>query len=97
MKNTIDGLTDKIEEVRQGAADSLESAADTVRAKAEHGLDAIDNMAQGAAQRLDATAKMVRDCSPAGSLRHFVRENPGAAVCVGVAVGLLAGLSLRRN
>ena len=29
MKNTIDGLTDKIEEVRQGAADSLESAADT--------------------------------------------------------------------
>lgn len=97
MKNTIDGLTDKIEQVRQGAADSFESAADSVRATAEHGREAIDKVAQGAAERLDATAKVVREYSPVGSLRNIVRENPGIAVCVGVAVGLFAGLSLRRG
>ena len=97
MKNTIDGLTEKIDQARQGAADTFEDVADTVRATAKQSRKAIDELAQGTAERLDATAKVVRNYRPEISLRKMVRENPGAAVCVGVAVGLVAGLSLRRG
>jgi ElaB/YqjD/DUF883 family membrane-anchored ribosome-binding protein len=105
MKNTTlddarelaKGLTDKIEQVRRDTADSFESAADSVRATAEHGCDAIGNLAQGAAKRLDSTAKIVRKYDLSRSMRNMVRENPGIAVGVGVAVGLFAGLSMRRH
>ena len=92
-----EGLAGKIDHAREGAARSLENAADSVRSTAERGVDAVDNLAEGTAARLDSTARIVRSYSPMCGVQKMVRENPGVSLCVAMAVGLFAGLSVRRN
>jgi hypothetical protein len=92
-----EALTDKIDHVRQEAAESLDHAASTVRSTAARGIDAIDNMAEAAATRLDSTAKYIRSFDPLGAARRVMQGSPGVTLCVGVAAGLLVGWSFRRN
>jgi hypothetical protein len=92
-----DTLTEKIDHVRQEAAESLDNAASTVRITGARGADAIDKMAESAADRLGSTAKFVRYYSPLRSLRRVMRQSPGMTLCVGIAAGLLVGISARRG
>ncbi|MGA2716920.1 MAG: hypothetical protein ABSG41_27855 [Bryobacteraceae bacterium] len=92
-----EALKDKIDHVRQEAAESLDHAASTVRSTAARGIDAIDNMAEAAATRLDSTAKHIRSYDPLGAVRRVMQRSPGVTLCVGIAAGLLVGLSVRRN
>jgi hypothetical protein len=93
----VETLTDKIDHVRQEAAESLDNAAFTVRSTAARGIDAIDSLAEATAGRLDSTAMYVRNYSPLGALRSVLRRSPGITLCAGVAAGLLVGFSVRRS
>ena len=92
-----DTITDKIGNVREEAAESLDNAASTVRSTAARGIDAIDNLAEAAATRLDSTAKYIRTYHPLGALQNVMRQSPGITLCVGIAAGLLVGFSVRRS
>jgi hypothetical protein len=86
----------KIDHARQQAAESLESAAATVRSAAAHGMEAIDTVAAGTASRLDSTATRVRNYDPVGTVRRAMRR-PAVVACIGIAAGVLVGYSIRRS
>jgi ElaB/YqjD/DUF883 family membrane-anchored ribosome-binding protein len=98
-KSQIRSFGDKAEEIRKRAADSLESAADSVREAGSQGADTIHDFADQAGKKLDSTASYVRKtCVEAklfGSLRGSVRRNPLQSLALAGAVGLVAGFCLR--
>lgn len=94
--HVVETVAEKIDHFREGAAESLDSAAATVRSTAARGISAIDHLSEGAASRLDSTAGFIRDFSPVGSLRAALRRSPGLALGIGLGAGLLVGFSLRR-
>ena len=81
-------------------SDSLESAADSVRAVGTEGADAITGLANDAAKKLDTTATYVREISQTdmlAGLRSQVRKTPVRSLAVAAAVGLVAGFSYRMS
>src|SRR5256885_12419607 len=87
-------VTEKIDHVRKGAADTLENAASTVRSTAAHGTHAIDSFADGTADRLDGTAKRMRNLHPMCALQDALKRPGVVACCVGIGAGFLLGLSI---
>ena len=97
MNNATSNLKsfgDKADEVRIRTAESLESAADSVRAAGSEGAEAISGLAKGAGKTLDDGATRVRSFTGIdviGDLRSTVRRNPVGSLAIAVAVGLIAG------
>ena len=94
----------KIEEKMDGArirtAESLESAADSVRAAGAEGARAIGDLANEAGEKLESTATCVRTFTGddvLGNLRHTVRRNPVGSLAFAAAVGVVAGFSWRSS
>ena len=84
--HVVETVAETIDHLREGAAESLDSAAATVR-----------SLSEGTATRLDSTAQFIREFTVLGSLRALVRRSPGLALGIGVSAGLLVGLALRRS
>jgi ElaB/YqjD/DUF883 family membrane-anchored ribosome-binding protein len=97
MKNVlsnIKSLEDKADCLRKRAAESLESAGESVRA----GADAISDLANDAGKKLHSTAAFVRPGArreKLSGLRNSIRRNPVKSLAVATAVGLLAGFTCR--
>jgi len=92
-------IEETMEEVRARAADSLESAADSVRTAGNQGASAISDLAYGAGAKLDSSAAYVRTFDGEdilGGLRHAVRRHPVGSLALATAVGLVAGFACRR-
>jgi ElaB/YqjD/DUF883 family membrane-anchored ribosome-binding protein len=91
---------DKAGDIRKRTVETLESAAESVRAAGHDGADAINNLAADAGERLDSTADYVRtfaDGDVLGNLRQTVRRNPVGSLAVASAIGLLAGITWRSS
>jgi hypothetical protein len=90
--------TNMMDQARTDTAETLHSAASTVRAAGNQGSAAIEDFAEGTGQRLDATSAYIgkNDASDmAHDLRRIVRRHPGAfllltasvAACIGYVSG----------
>jgi hypothetical protein len=90
-----DDMTDGI---RRRTVESLESAADSVRAAGVEGSGAISDLAHETGERLDSSAAYVRTFAGGdvlASLRDTVQRNLAGSLVVAASAGLVAGLSLR--
>jgi ElaB/YqjD/DUF883 family membrane-anchored ribosome-binding protein len=76
MSKQIAMVEERMDRVRQQAAESLESAADTVRDAGNQGATVISNVAKGARKKLDTTADTVRDAGAQGvdAINHVAKE-----------------------
>jgi ElaB/YqjD/DUF883 family membrane-anchored ribosome-binding protein len=91
-------LEDRAAEIRTKVADTLESAAQSVRAAADEGASALSDFADHASKKLDNGAASIRSFArrkTRRSLRDKVRANPMRSLAVVVAVGLVAGITWR--
>jgi ElaB/YqjD/DUF883 family membrane-anchored ribosome-binding protein len=99
VASNLKAIGEKAEEIRDRAAHSLESAADTIRDAGNHSADAISGFTGEAGRKLDSTAAMVRKpclrSRTAGGVRGAVRRNPMGSLAVAAAIGLVAGYSCR--
>ncbi len=94
--SNIKSLEDKADCVRKRAAESLESAADSVRA----GAGAINDLADNAGKKLNSTAAFVRpgaDGEKLSGLRNSIRRNPMRSLALAAACGIVAGVTYRRS
>ncbi len=92
--------TEQTDCVREQTAESLESAADSVRSAGKHGAAALSDLANGAGGKLDTTAAYVRAFEGEDlvtELRHTIRRHPIASLALGAAIGLIAGFVCRRG
>ena len=100
LRSNLKSIESKTDDVRVRAAESLESAAASLRAAANHSAEAIHDLADGAGKKLDSTATLIRPCSSSkmlGGLRTSVRRNPMGTIALATAVGLVAGFSCRAS
>jgi len=84
-----------IDSKKQDLADTLESAADTLRSKAGESAHALNDLAKQAGKKLDSTASCVRSWNLFGGLRNKVNRSPIQSLAVAAAIGLIAGVSWR--
>jgi len=87
---------------RQGAADSLSTAAGRLHRRADDlpGVERASKLAHGTADRLESTADYLRNHDTkamVGNVMDFVRKHPGKSLAVAVAVGFLAARSMRSD
>ena len=96
----LKSFENKAHDIRDRAADSLESAAETIRSTGKESAGAISDFTDSASKKLDSTAKVVRGIcireKLMGTLRGGVRRNPMGSLALGLALGLVAGFTLRR-
>jgi ElaB/YqjD/DUF883 family membrane-anchored ribosome-binding protein len=86
--------------VRATVADTLESAADSVRSAADDSIHKINDLANEAEKKLDSTASCVRSWAGGnllGGLRKKVNRNPVRSLALAAAIGLLAGVSWKTS
>jgi ElaB/YqjD/DUF883 family membrane-anchored ribosome-binding protein len=99
VASNLKGIGEKAEEIRDRAAHSLESAADTIRNAGSQSADAITGFTGGAGRKLDSTAAMVRNpCLRSRAMTGFrgaIRRKPMMSLGVAAAIGLAAGISCR--
>jgi ElaB/YqjD/DUF883 family membrane-anchored ribosome-binding protein len=89
VMSNIKSLEDKADDVRKRAAESLESAASSVR-----------DLGNDAGKKLHSTAAFVRPgatCEKFGGLRSSIRRNPMRSLALATAVGVLAGFTCRAS
>jgi ElaB/YqjD/DUF883 family membrane-anchored ribosome-binding protein len=94
--NNARSFEDQTAGVRERTAESLESAADSIRAAGDEGASTISDLANEAGEKLDSTASYVRTFAQGDVLagvRHTVRSNPMGSLALAAAVGLVAGFS----
>jgi ElaB/YqjD/DUF883 family membrane-anchored ribosome-binding protein len=82
---------EQLDDMREHVAQSLDGVASAVREKAHQSGSAIEDFASAAAHRLNSSASHVRNFDPLSSVKRAMRKNPEVTLCVGLAVGLLAG------
>ena len=90
----------KIEEGRTSAANSLQSAADTLHQKTDTSVKAAGDMAHSAADTLESVAGYMRDHDTRQMMEDVeavVKKNPGRSLLVAAAIGFLAGRALRNS
>ena len=87
-------MTDNI---RRHAVDSLESAADSVRAAGDKSAGAISDLANGTGRKLDSTASCIRTFDMLHGMRSVVRRKPVECLALATGIGLIAGFYFRRN
>ena len=95
--NTVENTIDT---ARRRTADTLESAADSVRSAGDQGASAISDVANNAGDKLDSTAAFVRALPARGTiagLRQTVRRNPMGSLLFATAVGIVAGIACRQT
>jgi ElaB/YqjD/DUF883 family membrane-anchored ribosome-binding protein len=100
MKSNLENLDDKANDVRARAADSLKSAAESVRAAGTQSADTIIDMASRAGQKLDSAATVVRPYAGEGMVSRWmnsVRQNPVSSLAIAAAVGAVAGFACRNS
>ena len=86
--------------IREQAADRLESAADALHERAEGYEGRLGGYGRQAAEWLDRSAQYVRSADAQRvktDVEDQVRRNPGRALLVAGAAGLLLGVLLRRR
>jgi ElaB/YqjD/DUF883 family membrane-anchored ribosome-binding protein len=87
-------------DVRKRTAESLESAADSVRIAGDEGAAAVSHLANGTGEKLDSTAIYVRSFAGRDtftSLSRAVRRNPVGSLALATAIGLVAGFAYRHG
>lgn len=106
VKTNLKSLGDKADDIRKRAADTLESAAESVRTAGNQGADTIHEFAGEAGKKLDSTAKYVRKAcvkrafgaeKTFGGFLSSIRRNPLRSLALATAVGVVAGFSCRRQ
>ncbi|HEU5022165.1 MAG TPA: hypothetical protein VFT60_09735 [Bryobacteraceae bacterium] len=99
VASNLKAISEKAEEIRDRAAHSLESAADSIRSAGSQSADAITGITGGAGRKLDSTAAMVRNpCLRSRAMTGFrgaIRRNPVRSLALAVSVGLVAGFCCR--
>jgi hypothetical protein len=91
---------EKLDEVREGTAEALESAAFSVRTTGRDGAKSIESMSENAAGKLDSTARYIRSHDVGGMLgnvRQAMSRNPTGFLILAAGIGFLAGSAFRRN
>jgi len=91
---------DNIDRNVRNAAGAFESTAGTLRSQAGNAPGKVSDMAQTAATKLDSTAQYLREFDTRevlSQLEDWTRRNPGIAIFSAAAVGVLIGLSLKRD
>ena len=100
-EDMTDTVLNRAAESLESAADSVRSAgdqaADSVRTAGHQGAAAINGLANDAGERLDSTANSVRTFDMFGEVKRAVRHKPFESLALATAVGLVAGFSLRRS
>jgi ElaB/YqjD/DUF883 family membrane-anchored ribosome-binding protein len=84
-------------DIRERAAGSLESAADSIRSVGDQSSAAISDFAEEAGDKLDLTASRVRKFGNGFRFNNIVTKYPVASVAVAAAAGLIAGFSFHRK
>ena len=87
---------DTLDSQRSTAASGLASAAETIRARADHlpGGDTVSGLAHSAADTLTSTADYVRQNdlqSMLADVEQVVKKNPGPSLMAAAFVGFLVG------
>jgi len=91
LENKAAGITTKV-------ADTLESAAQRVRATADEGASTLNDLADQAGKKLDNGATCVRSFAHRKmrrSLRDKVRANPMRSLAAATVLALVAGITWR--
>jgi ElaB/YqjD/DUF883 family membrane-anchored ribosome-binding protein len=93
---------DKIDEKRGAAAGGLDSAADTLRDKADTlpGGEKVASAAHTAADALASTAEYIRENDLKGMMadvQSLVKKNPGPALLTAAALGFLVARTFSRD
>jgi ElaB/YqjD/DUF883 family membrane-anchored ribosome-binding protein len=91
-----------VDDNRSAAADGLDTAASTLRAKAGvlPGGESVSGMAHAAADRLSTTANYVREHDVnrmMTDVEGLVTRNPGPSLLVAAAFGFLVGRAMTRE
>jgi hypothetical protein len=96
--NNAKSFDNKTDNIRRRTAESLESAADSVRFAGNESAGVIGDLANEAGKKLDSTATYVRTFAGGDALaglRNSIRRNPMGSLALASAVGVLAGLTCR--
>ena len=91
---------DKIEQGRQSAASSLQSAASTLHEKADNlpGVERAGNIAHSTASKLESVAGYMRDHDTKqmmADVESVVKKHPAQSLLAAVAIGFLVGRAFR--
>src|SRR4051812_15871116 len=106
LKSNVRAMADKADDIRKRTADSLESAADSVRNAGKHGAETIHELTDQAGKKLETTATIVRKACVRRAFgtdrlfswfRNSVRRSPVQSIAIATALGLVAGFSLRSS
>jgi len=82
------------------AAGAFESAASAIRTRMPQGEGRVAGIASTTADKLDSTARYIREHNTGDLYReveNWARRSPGAAIGTAAAIGLLLGLTLKRD
>jgi ElaB/YqjD/DUF883 family membrane-anchored ribosome-binding protein len=100
VKSNLKAFAERVDDTRKRTADTLESAADSVRTAGNESAAAIHHLTEETGKRLDSTASVVRNTCVSekllGGFRNSIRRNPMTSLAVAAAFGILAGFSCRR-
>jgi hypothetical protein len=99
MINSQEPFDDKTG-ARHRTAESLESAADSIRSAEHRGANAINDLAHEAGDKLDSTASRVRGFGArklGGNLRLAIRRHPFGSLALAATLGVAAGYSCSRS
>ncbi|MEO8026130.1 MAG: hypothetical protein ABI823_06635 [Bryobacteraceae bacterium] len=91
---------DKLEASKKGTADVLQSSADTLRNAGDASSEAVKGFAHKTASTFDSSAQYIRDHDFKGMMDDVttvVKRNPTPSLLIALAVGFLAGASMRRS
>ena len=91
---------ERIEKGRVGTAETLESAAATVRTKGEEAGAAITDLSSKAATNLDTSARYVRNASLGqvwSDMGALARQHPGAIAVSAIVAGYCMGRMMTRH
>jgi len=96
VASNVKAFGEKLHEIRENTADTLESAADSVRSAGT----GISGFTSTASQKLESTAAFVRKTCVrekiVSSVLDGIRRKPMQSVAVAMVFGLVAGFSCRR-
>lgn len=95
-------MTDAFDEGRSRAADTLDSAADTLKDQARNlpGGERVSEFAHAAANRIGKAADYVRENDVRrmmSDVESVVSKNPGPALLIAAAFGFLVGRAITRD
>jgi ElaB/YqjD/DUF883 family membrane-anchored ribosome-binding protein len=102
MSELARDAADAIDDSRPRAAESLDSAAESLKDRARHlpGGERVSEFAHSAADRIGKTADYVRNNDVRrmmSDVESVVAKNPGPSLLIAVAFGFLIGRAITRD